>query len=92
MFCLQLFTTAHADQHALCVTLLDLLVLYYFKLSVSPSSLFFVVSIVHALSAPHKPHFRPGLLSVVHTNCLCISQGSLHGGESAGAQRSSSPT
>lgn len=60
MLCLVLFTTAHADQHALCVTLLDLLTLFYFKFFISPNSQYFILSTVHMLSAPHKPHFRPG--------------------------------
>lgn len=59
MLCLVLFTTAHADQHALCVTLLDLLTLFYFKFFISPNSQYFILSTVHTLSAPHKPHFRP---------------------------------
>lgn len=54
LLCLVHFATAHEDQHAPCVTLLDLLLLFYFKSSISPNSQSFIISIVCTLS-----HFRP---------------------------------
>lgn len=59
MLSLVLFATAHANQCALCVTLLYLLMLFYFKSSISPNSRLFIISRLCTLSAPHKPHFRP---------------------------------
>lgn len=47
--CLVLFATAHADQCAFCVTLLDLLMLFYFKSSTSPNSSLSSADCAHCL-------------------------------------------